>query len=461
MQKTSKNMTRPRSGKSSNRKQKFGEPVGPANVVVSTEVASAPELRSLQLDAMRGFAVLGIYWINVVIFALPHGAYAEPVLLGEATRENVAVWAFSQVFVEGTMRGLFSMLFGASALIFLSESRLSASGLEIVDRYFRRSLLLILFGLIHAYVLLSEFDVLYAYGLFGLFLFPLRNLKAKWLLIFGCFLLICGDIIDAQPDATKDSPVEVAETNVSAHSIETVATDASTSEEEPDDSVLDEMQQDIGLYRSTYWDIFDVQRITVAAQQSTYIYQKHVFDIGGMMLIGMALLKWGILTGSVRTWIYVVMLLAGYGLACLVRGAEVYQIYTSGFDPELIAELGTITYDIGRLPAVLGHIGLIGLICRVTALEAVQRALANVGRLALTNYVMQTVISIFLFYGFGLGLFGVFERYQLLYFCFAVWAFQIVFSMLWLRQYQFGPLEWLWRSLTFGAQQPFLRTTPL
>jgi len=142
-----------------------------------TPTVSAVPVRIEQLDVLRGFAVLGIFWVNIVVFGLPHGAYAYPTLFGTADELNLWTWAASEVFVEGTMRGLFSILFGASALIFLDEVRLGTGGVTVVERFYRRNLLLMAFGMIHAYFLLWPFDVLYAYGLFGLFLFPLRRVR--------------------------------------------------------------------------------------------------------------------------------------------------------------------------------------------------------------------------------------------------------------------------------------------
>lgn len=150
---------------------------------------SAPDSgRIAQIDVLRGFAVLGVFWIGVGAFGMPYGANALPTLLGTPSTLNLAVWASTEVFMEGAMRGLFSMLFGASALIYLDQSRLDRDGLAIVDRFYRRNLTLMLFGIIHAYVLLWPHDVLYAYGLIGLFLFPLRRAPALILFLAGVAL---------------------------------------------------------------------------------------------------------------------------------------------------------------------------------------------------------------------------------------------------------------------------------
>jgi len=230
---------------------------------IPAQANQAPDIRILQLDVLRGLAVLGIYLINVISFGLPNGAYPFPVLLGQAHEANIAFWAFSEVFVEGTMRGLFSMLFGASAMVFLSEAKLASHGLELVDRYYRRTLLLILFGLIHAYLLLWPFDVLYAYGLFGLFLFPLRKLRAATLLVIGSLLLVLGDIelYRTGPDISTELSAPVKD--------EAMARDRQWYLE----SVLTELEDDTNLHRSGYREIFVSQIDDVIDQQSTYILQ--------------------------------------------------------------------------------------------------------------------------------------------------------------------------------------------
>ena len=430
----------------------------------------APNIRITQLDVLRGFAVLGIYWINVVIFGLPSGGYALPNMLGEAVSLNVDHWIFSEFFVEGSMRGLFSMLFGASAMVFLDESRLGASGLIIVDRYYRRSLLLILFGIIHAYLLLWPYDVLYAYGLIGLFLFPLRKLGIKTLIIAGCLLLVIGDMEYVKPLASQSDMLlstNLDEEHTDSPTVSKAADDNSLTKTHSDDvdkkskeaedykeSMQAQMEEDMILHQSSYRKIFVGQLEEVVSQQSLYMYSVHFYDIGGMMLIGMALLRLGVLSGRRSLRFYLVLALIGYAVSITIRSFDVSAELSHGFVPDDITEHGGVTYSIGRLPLTLGHIGLIGALCHFSVFNFITNTLAKVGRLALTNYIMQTVISIWLFYGVGWGLIGVFERYQLTYVCIAVWAIQIFFSVIWLRHFQFGPLEWLWRSMIYGKWQP-------
>ncbi len=408
--------------------------------------------RIAQIDVLRGFAVLGVYWVGAGAFGLPYGANALPTLLGTPSDLNLAIWASTEVYVSGAMRGLFSMLFGASALIFLEEGRLHSGGLALVDRFYRRNLTLMLFGIVHAYLLLWPHDVLYAYGLLGMFLFPLRRVRPLVLFLIGVAML---SLVDLEIDWSLvlgwlrglPSPEAVA---------------AATTPEESArflNWLRMQMAEDIQTYRSGYLDIFAAQVAEVAAQQSTVFYKRHLFEIGGMMLIGMALYRWGVLSGQRSTRTYLWLALVGFAVGGWMRGANLYQAYLLDFDPLTLVQLEEARWGLGRLPVVLGHVGLIGLLCRWARAGWLTGPLAATGRLALTNYIGQTVLSITLFYGFGFGLFASLERWQLALVCLGVWAFQIGFSVLWLRWYRYGPLEWLWRSLIFGQMQPMRLVT--
>ena len=405
----------------------------------------SPDIRVVQLDVLRGIAVLGIYWINVAVFALPYSVYILPVLLGEATQANTLVWAFSEVFIDGTMRGLFSMLFGASAMLFLDESRLAGGGLAVVDRYYRRTLLLMLFGLIHAWLLLWPYDVLYAYGLFGLFLFPLRKLSARTLLIVGLVLLMLGDMGVNQPPVV-DQPTHSKPADTST----TTQPDTEISE-----SINLQIAEEIDVYSSGYMRIFNYQQKDIIEQQSINMYDTHFFDIGGMMLFGMALFKLGVLSGRRPRELYLKMMFMGYLFGIMIRGPDAYAVLINGFEITHLFNRENMTYNLGKLAMTLGHIGLIGLLYQFSLFDRLARILAATGRLALTNYIMQTIISLLIFYGIGLGLYAQYERYQLVFICLAVWLFQIGFSLFWLKHFHYGPLEWLWRSLIYGQRQRF------
>jgi uncharacterized protein len=411
---------------------------------------SAPAAgRIAQIDVLRGFAVLGVFWIGVGAFGMPYGANALPTLLGTPSTLNLAIWASTEVFMEGAMRGLFSMLFGASALIYLDEARLERDGVAIVDRFYRRNLTLMLFGILHAYLLLWPHDVLYAYGLIGLFLFPLRRAPALALFLAGVVL-----------QAFSDLEIDWATLGEWLRGLSAPAEGGAGAAVSPQEGarflawLRIQMEQDLALYRSGYLEIFLAQVEEVMAQQSTLFYQRHFFEIGGMMLIGMALYRWGLLSGRAPWLLYLALALGGFGLGGWLRGMDLYQAYLQGFDPLALVRLEEGSLDLGRLPVALGHVGLIGLLCHWGRAPWLTGPLAATGRLALTHYISQTLIAILIFYGFGLGLFGSLERWQLLTLWLVVAIAQMGVSVLWLRHFQYGPLEWVWRSLIHGQPQP-------
>ncbi len=436
------------------------------------------------LDVLRGFAVMGIFWINITIFALPADISTFPALFGFEDDSELNIWFLGDLFVEGTMRGLFSMLFGASALILLNRADRSNDGLRAVDHYFRRTLLLMLFGIIHGYLLLFPYDVLFDYGLLGLFLYSIHRLRPVFLVTIGCSMLFWGDLsIDWEkisracckapsPTTYLSRPVETTPSEpvflrTGLHVPETSTipeignpldlteeTEENTDESEMQIDVLKTMAEEFTIYHSGYLTIFLHQINEVITQQSTMVYHTHFFDMGGMMLIGMALFHWGVLTGKRSRRFYLLLALSGYLLGSYVRGGNLTDMILYGSNPDQLFDSEAIQYDFGRVPATLGHVGLLGLLATFPLLKMVTRSLAALGRLSLTNYIFQTVFSIFVFYGFGLALFGRIDATGLAWICLGVWGFQILFSLIWLSRYRLGPLEWVWRSLILGHMQP-------
>ena len=438
---------------------------------------------------LRGVAVLGIYWINVLLFGLPSGGYALPSYVGDAVNLNIGLWAFSEIMVDGAMRGLFSCLFGASALLYLSDSKISSNGPLRIEYYYRRNMVLVLIGLIHAYILLWPYDVLYAYGLLGLLLFPLRRLSAQVLIITGCILLITGDITFISHNKTDQEQEAIPHTAEKSASVSTphvikksapltestvhksnppASTEADTQDEKEEEYTQQEkyrlasimnMEDDIALHKSSYLVIFKSKLNSIIEQQTLFMYSAHFFDIGGMMLIGMALLKLGILQGTRSKKFYLSMLLIGFVTGILIRTPTVYLEVLNEFVPDDPENPVKLNFGFSRLPIMLGYIGLFLWLSKFTLHNWLVVALTSIGKMALTNYIMQTFISVFIFYGFGFALIGYFERYQLLLICIIMWFLQITYSYYWLKYYRYGPLEWLWRSATYLQWQPLRKNS--
>ena len=204
-----------------------------------------------------------------------------------------------------------------------------------------------------------------------------------------------------------------------------------------------------GGYVSAFWHV-----VPYNVHWQTWGLYRYFFDVFGMMLIGMALFRMGILTLHRRTGIYVAMMIGGYAVGLTVNVLETRWIIAHQFSPVAFAE-ANVTYDLGRLAMTIGHLGALLLFVRSGMLGWLRAAFAAVGRMAVTNYLTHSAVCLTLFV--LLGWYGQLERHQLYYVVFAIWAFQLVFSPLWLRLFRFGPVEWLWRWLTYLKRPPLLR----
>jgi uncharacterized protein len=172
-----------------------------------------------------------------------------------------------------------------------------------------------------------------------------------------------------------------------------------------------------------------------------------------MMFIGMAFFKWGIFGAERSRRFYSWMLAIGFGIGLSLNSYTGWAIIRTNFDP-VLHDLINWSYHIGRLSIALGYVGVIMLLCRSGVVRWLTTLLSAAGQMAFSNYIFQSVICSFVFTGYGLGIYGRLERYQLYYVVAAVWVFELMASAIWLRYFRLGPLEWCWRSLTYWKRQP-------
>jgi uncharacterized protein len=185
-------------------------------------------------------------------------------------------------------------------------------------------------------------------------------------------------------------------------------------------------------------------------------YSPENLDIWCMMFIGMGLLKLGILSAQRSVRFYTISALIGYGIGIPLNSYTAWLILQSRFDPSTQAFTG-VTYDLGRFTVALGHLAVIMLLVKTGSWRWLTRSLGAVGQMAFSNYIFQSVVTAFIFTGYGFALYGRLQRYQLYYVVVAIWIFQLIVSPIWIRHYRFGPLEWCWRSLTYWKKQRMRR----
>jgi uncharacterized protein len=314
--------------------------------------------------------------------------------------------------------------------------------------------------MVNAFVFLWYGDILYAYGLTALFLYPFRNMAPKWLIVIGVAGFIAGAAWNGYDTVRllhkHDAYVEAVAAR-DAHRPLTTEQDNAISAwgeaREEFKSTPEEIQQSIARHQSGYATMFWRVADANAKIQSWYMY-RYFFDIFSMMLIGMALFRQGVLTNERPASLYWAMLIGGYAVGITVNILETRWILDHQFSALAFAQAG-ISYDLGRLATTIGHLGALLLFVRSGALSWLRRAFAAVGRMAVTNYLTHSVVCGIFFT--GLGYYGQLERYQLYYVVLAIWIAQLIISPLWLRRFRFGPVEWLWRSLTYMKRQPMRR----
>lgn len=431
---------------------------------MSSDLVSPGNDRIGMLDTTRGIAVLGILMMNITGFGLPY-SYDDPTVWGNESPADLEVWRIMALFFEGTLRGLFTILFGASALLFLERHASHANGLRPADLYFRRTLWLVVLGLVNGYVLLWSGDVLFYYGVVGLALFVFRTLAPRRLLVLATVFMILqtsvsvGEWLDYREsqalaqaaNARQAAGLPLADGDQEAlDNFEAQQKDFRPSQEN--------LQATVAAVRESYLSAFRVHAADVWYMQTEFFFRHGLLECMGMMLLGMALLKLGVLSGAAPTRVYLAMIVIGYALGLLVNLSEVRQLEQAQFAPETILRT-FMTYDLGRIPMTLGHIGIIALLCQAQWFSKAARLFAAVGQMALTNYLSQSLICLFVFTGIGLAWYGQLARHELYYVVVAIWLVQLVWSPLWLRHFRYGPAEWVWRSLTYWRRQPLRRTS--
>jgi uncharacterized protein len=339
----------------------------------------------------------------------------------------------------------------------------SSAGIKAADVYFRRMLWMMLFGVIHWALLLWIGEILFAYSIGGLLLFVFRKMAPKLLLMIAGGLLLTSVVTSAL------SYRSLLETREAASAAEAIKKAGKKLSKEQDAAIAgwkeanaefspkaEDLEPIMAVHRGGYIDAVVGQFPMSYEFQWTHLPWWLIFDMISFMMIGMAFLGLGILGGGKNARFYATMLVGGYGVGLPLNYMEVQTFQSSGFTLLGFSE-AAITYEISRLAMVIGHLGLFLSVIRGGWLKPVQRALAAVGQMALSNYIAQTLICTALFFGFGFGMFNQLERHQLFYVVAAIWVLELAWSPFWLKHFRFGPLEWLWRSLTYWERQPMRR----
>lgn len=414
--------------------------------------------RILPLDIMRGFVLCGILLMNITGFGLAN-AYSNPTVSGGATGWNLYAWITTNMFFEGTMRALFSLLFGVGTYIILDRLNKRDAGIKAADIYFRRLMWMLVFGLIHGYLLLWTGEILYDYALMGLLLYSFRNLAPKKLVLIALLLFSIGTFWTYRDHVSNQklvADVALAQTKTAqGQELSKELKDATSKWEKIEEKKSPKHVAEVNEHmRKGYLDLVIYLGPNNMEGDTIWMYRYDLWDVLSMMLLGIAFFKWNMLSAQKSYRFYGLMVLIGYLVGLSTNYYEVTTIMSSDFS-FLGFSKSYLTYDLGRVGMAIGHIGLIMIFAKLPILGWLKTSIAAVGKMALTNYIMHSLICMVVFTGVGFGLFGKLQRYELYYVVFAVWIFQLILSPIWLTYFHFGPMEWLWRRLSYQYKPPF------
>ena len=422
-----------------------------------------PSERIHILDSLRGIAILGILLMNIPGFALPEPAYGDPSVLNEWGSINFKTWNFIDWSLEGSQRALFSMLFGAGIILFISRQEKKVGGLYPADYFFRRQLWLLVFGLINAFVLLWFWDILFHYACLGMIMFAFRRLAPKSLLIGAgiCLLLM---LVRENRDFYQDKKV-IRKGEIAA-SIDTTVNKLTPKQKDElgamtafkertsPEGKKKKMEKSLAGIQGSYVDLYEYQSERSFRSEVNYLYFGG-WDILVFMFIGMAFFKSGVLTGQASPKLYALMAILGLGIGLTISHFRLQPLIDYRFNYyEYTKNVPFEYYELSRTLRALGIFGLIMLMYKSGWFNWLFKLMRPVGQMAFTNYLMQSLMGGIFFYGIGFGMFGKLQRYEIYYVVLAIWAIEIIWSHAWLRFFRFGPLEWLWRSLTYWKLQP-------
>jgi uncharacterized protein len=414
--------------------------------------------RIVAIDTLRGVAVLGILVMNVYAFAMSFVAYQNPLADGGTEWYNLATWYFTHLLFDQKFLSIFAMLFGAGLI--LMTTRAAARGTPYRGVWFRRNVWLLLIGALHGYLLWFG-DILFHYALMGMLIYPFRNRSPRALIIIAAVLLSLGMVAaflggsymqQMKADVGEIRTLEQAGKELTQEQAE-MLTDWAKVEEFMKPPAR-QVSEDNAAYRGDYAEILAHRAPIVVMMQTQGTLGFILWRVGGLMLLGMALMKLGVLSGERPLEFYRRMMFIGYGIGLPIVALGACIQWLHQWEMFWLFRSGTLPNYVGSVFVAAGHVGLVMTIVKSGALAGLARRFSALGRMAFTNYLLHSIILTTVFYGYGLGLYGHVPRVAQMAFVVAVIGLQLWLSPIWLARFRFGPAEWLWRSLTYWRLQP-------
>jgi uncharacterized protein len=427
----------------------------------------AESSRIKTIDMLRGVALLGILLMNIPGFSMPN--YSFEVFKNDPSSLNFWVYAVIGIVFEGKMRAMFSIIFGAGVLLFIANKK--TSGKSVTALFYRRMFWLLLFGFMHAHLILWIGDILYLYAVCGMLLYLMRNANPKYLIwVIPIVAIIDFTVSTIHYQGIREKRIAYTEATRAKNENKTLTPSqdkALTEWREVEKTMIpnrDDAKANTAKMKSDYSTVASYLRPMAFDGQTKYL-PFEVWDVLALMILGLVLFKWGFLTGNWTNANYWKVIIIGYGIGLpLVIFSFYYGFkHFSTLEANLVImekmpiHWINLIYPFQRILLSMAHLASLILLYKSGVAQNLFKRLVAVGQMAFTNYISHSIICTLFFFGYGLNYFGELEYYQIYYVAFAIWIFQLIVSPLWLKYFLFGPLEWLWRSLTYWKLQPFRR----
>jgi uncharacterized protein len=378
--------------------------------------------RIQSIDILRGFALFGILLVNMMSFAYPgflYPALQSPNLSGA---DRAVEWTV-RVFTQASFYTIFSFLFGLGFALQMRRLQ-ERGGLPI---YARRLLILLAFGLLHS-IFIWTGDILHTYALVGFLLIPFRDTRGRWLLLWGLAGILLATYlywsalnIAGMLELPRETRAEIVRTYSEGSYLEVTQT---------------RWAESLNRFFNT---LYGLPRFLALFMLGLYIGRRRIIERAHLHL---GLLRWVAVLGLI------------IGLAG--KGPYGYDLLTGAFTPDTARFFRSLAFNVSGPAMGIAYVAILLLLLQSRVGQALLAPLAAVGRMALTNYLLQSIICTTLFYGYGLGLYAQVGTLWTTVLACIIFGLQVPLSLVWLRHYRYGPMEWLWRTLTYG-QVPLQR----
>jgi len=406
-----------------------------------TPTFSAPVSKPTRIqvvDALRGFALLGILIAHVSVWfdggPLPGSVYQ----INSQGAANMVAQTFVGIFISGKFYTFFSFLFGLSFALMLTRS--TDSDGTFLRRFAWRLLILGTIGFLHH--LHWRGDILSIYAMLGFGMLLFRNVPTRWVLVAAILLVL-------------NVPAQIR--NNYNQFVAPQPTKAQNEQRQKEDEKLVEANYKV-IKQGTYAEVVRVNLNEFKTKMQFQFESGRIYITLGFFLLGLYAGRRRLFQqlGEYRSFFrpltkYTGLLVLGIILLFVVA---ILTIGPNNQPPKVVEVIFGFLFDLGNAALTVFYISGLTLLFQRLSWQRIVSPLAAVGKMALTNYILQSVIGTLLFYGYGLGLIGEIGTARVLLLTIPVFLVQVLFSQFWLSRFHYGPLEWLWRSLTYLKPQP-------